>query len=30
MYVNDENRPPFIAEFSPYVAAYATRAALDF
>jgi SAM-dependent methyltransferase len=29
-YVNDEDRSPFIAEFSPYVAAYATRPDIDF
>src|SRR5216683_2691595 len=30
MHVNDEDRSPFIAEFSPYVAAYLTRPDIDF
>jgi len=30
MHINDEDRSPFIAEFSPYVAAYATRPDIGF
>ena len=30
MYANDEDRSPFIAEFSPYVASYATRPDIGF